>query len=439
MRQHRPAQATPVTCGQRSPGLSPASSVSSNHTFACSDIRPWPAFEARRRAGPTPDGAGLPAEPELTSSEQGDPDEPTSACRPGRAGLRGPAGHGAGRQPRAQPGRHLRQLPWHQRRRPRRHESAGRRQGRYADRDDERLQGGDPAGDASCTRSPRATPTSRSSSSPATSLPSSPGSEERQDELRSTHRPVPPPPAGCRLRDLRPGAGGLRQRTEQRPFDRPRRHRRRRLRRQHRRALPQDVGRQRRRHAGRAQPQLHLVPDLQPGHRRPQADGRHHARLRRPQGAGREGGAGRRHRHRRGGQEGAPGRRRRTGLRPADRFAGHRLHDRRHRRPGLGAGHRPGHAQLEGRAADRGAAQAARGHARWRRVRDIHPQGALPLPARALRARLHGGQLFQGRQAAAPRCWCWTPTPRSRARRGCSRRPSRTTTPASSNTAPTTS
>ena len=60
------------------------------------------------------------------------------------------------------------------------------------------------------------------------------------------------------------------------PVDRPRRHRRRRLRRRHCGALPAPVGRQCRRHARRAQRRIRFLPDLQPRARRPQADGRHH-------------------------------------------------------------------------------------------------------------------------------------------------------------------
>ena len=44
-------------------------------------------------------------------------------------------------------------------------------------------------------------------------------------------------------------------------------------------------------------------------------------------------------------------------------------------------------------------AQTVGRHARWRRVRPFHSGGALPLSARALRARLHGGQLLQAGQA----------------------------------------
>ena len=79
-------------------------------------------------------------------------------------------------------------------------------------------------------------------------------------------------------------------------------------------------------------------------------------------------------------------------------------------------------------------AQADRGHARRRRVRDVHPQGALPLPARALRARLHGGQLPEDGQAEVEGAGAGRQRRDHSRRRGCSRRPSRTTTPASSST-----
>ncbi len=56
-------------------------------------------------------------------------------------------------------------------------------------------------------------------------------------------------------------------------------------------------------------------------------------------------------------------------------------------------------AGVEGRAGDGGVAQAARGDARRRRLRDHDPRSAVPLPARAVRARVPGGELLQGRQA----------------------------------------
>jgi hypothetical protein len=129
------------------------------------------------------------------------------------------------------------------------------------------------------------------------------------------------------------------------------------------------------------------------------ADGRHHARLRRPEGHGHQGGAGRGHGGRCRRQEGAAGRRRRTALRPARRVARHRLHVGPGRRPSGRRRQRPRGACLEGRPADGGPAPAARVHGRRRRGRDLDPQGALPLPARAVRARLHGGQLPEDRQA----------------------------------------
>jgi sulfide dehydrogenase [flavocytochrome c] flavoprotein subunit len=56
-------------------------------------------------------------------------------------------------------------------------------------------------------------------------------------------------------------------------------------------------------------------------------------------------------------------------------------------------------ARLEGRPADRRPAQATGRHEGRRRLRHLHPQGTLPLPARTLRARLPGRQLLQAEQA----------------------------------------
>ncbi len=356
-------------------------------------------------------------------------------------GLRGPAGDGAGRPPGTQPRRHLRQLPRHQRRRARGHEGAGRRQGRYADRHDQRLQERQPSRRRIMHQISKGyTDEQIKLDRRLLRCPAAQEVRSRAMSFEPTHRPLPPPPAGCRLRPLAawrwpaaPGTaasgpsigrvvvvgGGFGGSTAARYLKMW--------------GGNVDVTLVERNPNFISCPISNLVigghkqmADITRGY-----DGLKALGVKVVQGDVTAIDA--------AAQEGAPGRRRRTGLRPADRVAGHRLHDRRHRRPGLGAGDRPDHARLEGRAADGGAAPPARGHARRWRLRDIHPQGALPLPAGALRARVHGGQLLQGRQAARPRCWCSTPTPRSRARRACSRRPSRTTTPASSSTAPTTS
>ena len=56
--------------------------------------------------------------------------------------------------------------------------------------------------------------------------------------------------------------------------------------------------------------------------------------------------------------------------------------------------------RLESRAADRGAAPPARRDARRRRLHPLGAARALPLPARAVRAREHGGGLLQAGEAA---------------------------------------
>ena len=86
-------------------------------------------------------------------------------------------------------------------------------------------------------------------------------------------------------------------------------------------------------------------------------------------------------------------------LRPADRLARRRFHLRPAPGPAERRGAEPRASRVEGRAADCGAAQAARGDARRRRVRVPHPDGALSLPARAVRARVPGGGLFQAGEA----------------------------------------
>ena len=94
----------------------------------------------------------------------------------------------------------------------------------------------------------------------------------RNDGMNDIHV-LPPPPARCR----RCARVVLRSRVA-RPLpparDRPRGGGRRRLRQRHRgAALPEAVGRQCRRDAGRAQRRLRLLPDLQPRAGRLQTDG----------------------------------------------------------------------------------------------------------------------------------------------------------------------
>jgi hypothetical protein len=100
--------------------------------------------------------------------------------------------------------------------------------------------------------------------------------------------------------------------------------------------------------------------------------------------------------------------------------------------PGLttAARQRRRHARLEGRPADGGAAPPARIDARRRRVRDGHPEGALPLPARALRTGLHGGQLPEGGQAEVQAAGARRQPRDPVARRPCSSAPSSSTTTA---------
>ena len=59
-----------------------------------------------------------------------------------------------------------------------------------------------------------------------------------------------------------------------------------------------------------------------------------------------------------------------------------------------------GAACVEGRSANRRVAPATGSNARRRRIRDLHSESALSMPARALRARLPGRVVFQARQTA---------------------------------------
>ena len=76
------------------------------------------------------------------------------------------------------------------------------------------------------------------------------------------------------------------------------------------------------------------------------------------------------------------------------------LYRRRCRGLGSADAQAQGAARVEGRAADGRAAPAARGDARRRRVRDLDPDGAVPLPAGTVRARLPGRVVLQAREAA---------------------------------------
>ena len=208
-----------------------------------------------------------------------------------------------------QPGRHLRQLPRHQRPGARRHEAAGRRVGRQDRRHARRLQERRPARDDHApdrqglhrrtdqARSPRSSPRSR------------PRSEEPTHEHTSNLRRRHWLGAGAALAAAT--AGRLRRHVVVGPVDRPRRRRRRRLRRRHRGALPAAVGRQRRRHAGRAQrrassPARSATWCSAATSRWPTS----RAATAASKAVGVKVHAGRGHGHRRGRQEGAPGRRR---------------------------------------------------------------------------------------------------------------------------------
>ena len=180
---------------------------------------------------------------------------------------------------------------------------------------------------------------------------------------------------------------------------RPRRRRRRRLRRRHRGALPAAVGRQGRVTLVERNAQLHFVPDVQPGARRLADDGRHHRAVRRA--AARHGVQGRprrRDRDRPGRQERAswPTARgcpttgwccRRASTSCSTSFAGL-----------SGAGARAA-CCTPGRPARRPWRCAAQLEA----MRDggvyalTVPQGAVPLPAGAVRARLPGGAATSSR------------------------------------------
>jgi len=95
---------------------------------------------------------------------------------------------------------------------------------------------------------------------------------------------------------------------------------------------------------------------------------------------------------------GAAAGRHRGAVRPADRVARHRLPLGRDRRLRRGGG-REDAACLEGRAADRAAAPAARGDARRRHRDHRRARQSVPLPARAVRAHLDDRALPQDREA----------------------------------------
>ena len=131
-----------------------------------------------------------------------------------------------------------------------------------------------------------------------------------------------------------------------------------------------------------------------------------HAVRRDPQGRQRGG-----HRCRRAhrdavGQDGA-------GLRPPG--AGARRELRRRLRPDAGRLRHPHAARLARRRADHAAAQPGRGHAQRRHLRHDHPEGALPLPARApTNAPAWWPTTSSGPRVRTARCWCSTKTCRSR-------------------------
>ena len=199
----------------------------------------------------------------------------------------------------------------------------------------------------------------------------------------------------------------------------------------HRGALPEDVGRQCRRDAGRAQPPFVSC-------RSPTScwaatsRSASFAQLRRPEGAGREAGAGASDRHRCGCQ--------RVKLADGSTLA----YDRLVVSPGVdfateanGRPRRAVAAQAKflhaGRPARRPSpAPADRGGDEGRRrLRHLHPQGAFLLPP-GPRADTAWSPSTR-RRSFCQRCWCSTPTPRS-SEEGAVRRAFRIATAASSNT-----
>ena len=144
-------------------------------------------------------------------------------------------------------------------------------------------------------------------------------------------------------------------------------------------------------------------------------------------------------RDRRGEENGAPRARRRPRLRAPDRLARAstsssarcRATRRRCRRAACCTPGRPGRRPWR--------CAAARADARRRRLRPLHPDGAVPLPAGPVRARLHGRGLLQAGEAALQGAGARR-QPRRHLQGGrCSSAPGATSTRASSSTAATAS
>ena len=202
---------------------------------------------------------------------------------------------------------------------------------------------------------------------------------------------------------------------------------------------PAAVRLQPRRRAGRAEPGLRVVPDLQPRRRRgAPAAGHHHVLRRTAKPARRDDRARHGELDRRREEDRQARRRARDPLRQARPVARRRADVRKHPGPEAGACRRPDPAGLEGERGNRRPVQADRGDARRRRLRDHDPRGAVPLPARALRARERRRVVPQEGQAEVQ-----GPRPRRQPGRHleggrCSRRPGPSSTAACSSTAAST-
>ena len=110
-----------------------------------------------------------------------------------------------------------------------------------------------------------------------------------------------------------------------------------------------------------------------------------------------------------------------TRLRPPDRLAGHRFH-RSTKSQGYEAAMQAGSVLHAWKAGPQTVAlrRQLEADARRRRLRAVHPAGAVPLPARARTSAPAWSRPTSSRRSRAPRCWCSTPTPTSPPRPACS-------------------